>query len=114
MQDRVPQVSTFFCWRWLAVKLLYYASYKSSDIYLIFLSFAEYVSNLECFQNANEDRKDRTQVSLDGDLLRMGYRSELIYELSNDHESCQTVTDDDSACKEHARNTVSRSESDVA
>ena len=55
------------------MKILYYASYKTSDIYLIFLSFAEYVSNLECVENANEDRKDRTQISLDGDFLRMGY-----------------------------------------
>ena len=65
----------FCCLRWLAVKILYYASNKFFDVYLIFLSFAEYVSNLECVQNANEDRKDLTQVSLDGDLLRvcMGY-----------------------------------------
>ena len=55
------------------MKILYYASFKTSDIYLIFLSFAEYVSDLECVQNANEDILDRTQISLDGDLLRMGY-----------------------------------------
>ena len=57
------------------MKILYYASNKSFDVYLIFLSFAEHVSDLECVQNANEDRKDLTQVSLDGDLLRvyMGY-----------------------------------------
>ena len=46
--------------------------------------------------------------------LQLRQVKKLNYELGNNRESGQTVADDYSACKDHARRTVSRSNSDVA